>query len=80
MAGCQAPVGALARARAGSVSVEVAVLAPDGVVRASATGSQDEPAAPGEAAARQVLTKLGVASLRGVGWAGPPPRAAVDAE
>lgn len=80
MAGCQAPVGALARARAGSVSVEVAVLAPDGVVRASATGSQDEPAAPGEAAARQVLTKLGVASLRGAAWAGPPPRAAVDAE
>jgi len=79
MAGCQAPVGTLARVRGGSVHVEVAVLAPDGVVRTSATGSRDEPSAPGEDAARQALEALGVVSLRGAAWAGPPPRTAVDA-
>lgn len=75
-AGCQAPVGVLARSSAaGSVTVDGAVVGPSGVVRHARAGStDDDPSVLGAALASALLEQLGLPSLRGVGWAGPPPR------
>ncbi|MEX2472896.1 MAG: hydroxymethylbilane synthase [Gemmatimonadota bacterium] len=75
-AGCQAPVGVLARTSAdGSVTVDGAVVGPSGVVRDARAGStDDDPSVLGVALASALLEQLGLPSLRGVGWAGPPPR------
>lgn len=75
-AGCQAPVGVLARSTAdGTLSVEGAVVGPSGVVRDTRAGSaSDDPDDLGSALASALLERLRLPSLRGVGWAGPPPR------
>jgi hydroxymethylbilane synthase len=72
-AGCQAPVGALARASAGTLVLEAAVVGPEGVVRARATAPAEEAEGLGLSVAEDLLGQLGVDSLRGVPWAGPPP-------
>lgn len=76
-AGCQAPVGALANVEAGGgLRIDAAVVSPAGVVREGRVGSPgDSPAALGTAVAEALLERLGLMSLRGVSWAGPPPRA-----
>jgi hydroxymethylbilane synthase len=75
-AGCQAPVGVLARSSAdGTLSVDGAVVGPSGVVRGSRAAPADgDPDDLGAALAAELLETLGLPSLRGVGWAGPPPR------
>jgi hydroxymethylbilane synthase len=75
-AGCQAPVGGLGRVdEDGVLTLAGAVVGPAGVVwdeqRQVAPG---HPEALGSAVAEKLLQRLGLASLRGVGWAGPPPR------
>jgi hydroxymethylbilane synthase len=72
-AGCQAPVGALARVSAGTLVLEAAVVGPEGVVRARATAPAGEAEGLGLTVAEDLLGQLGVDSLRGVPWAGPPP-------
>ena len=76
-AGCQAPVGALASIdAAGALRLDAAVVSPAGVVREGRTGSgEDGPEALGTAVAEALLKQLGLSSLRGIAWAGPPPRA-----
>lgn len=71
-AGCQAPVGVLARAGAGGLEVSGMVVAPDATVRASVTGTADDPERLGEAVAAELLAQLGLPSLAGADWAGPP--------
>ena len=76
-AGCQAPVGALATVDAsGTVRLAAAVVSPDGVVREQRGASgEGSPETLGKAVAEALLERLGLASLRGVAWAGPPQRA-----
>jgi hydroxymethylbilane synthase len=73
VAGCQAPVGAHARLAAGRISLHAAVAAPGGVVHARASESVGDAERLGEAVAQQLLSRLGLKSLREVAWAGPPP-------
>jgi hydroxymethylbilane synthase len=80
-AGCQAPVGVLAVLDpSGALVIEAAVVSPDGVARLE---RRDDGASPSETlgvtAAEALLDRLGLSSLRGVAWAGPPPRA-LDAD
>jgi hydroxymethylbilane synthase len=75
-AGCQAPLGALARADAGALHLDAALVGPEGVIRADAWGSGDEAEPVGIAVAEGLLAQLGLDSLRGATWAGPPPRGA----
>jgi hydroxymethylbilane synthase len=78
-AGCQAPVGVLGRiSRDGALLVDAAVVTPDGVVRAARAEPPGSHARSlGEALGEALLRQLGVPSLRGLPWSGPPPR---DAE
>ena len=75
-AGCQAPVGVLATLDPGGVLViEAAVVSPDGVARVELRdGGASSSESLGVAAAEALLDRLGLPSLRGVAWAGPPPR------
>jgi hydroxymethylbilane synthase len=80
-AGCQAPVGALARHADGGLVLDAAVVAPDGIVRTQATlerADEDGLAAAerlGIGAAEALLAALDLESLAGVAWAEPgPPR------
>ncbi|MDT8341742.1 MAG: hydroxymethylbilane synthase [Longimicrobiales bacterium] len=72
-AGCQAPVGALARVRSGEVWLRAAVVGPEGPVRVECRGPASRSDALGEQAARELLARLGLATLRDVPWAGAPP-------
>ncbi len=72
-AGCQAPVGVLARADAGELTLSAAVVSPGGVVRARHTVPMAQAEEAGIAAAGDLLDTLGMASLRSAEWAGPPP-------
>lgn len=79
-AGCQAPVGVLARVteapgETGSdrLEVRVAAVAPGGATWASYVGNIDDPEAAGTLVADALLEKLGIASLRDAAWAGAPP-------
>ncbi len=76
-AGCQAPVGALGRVEEdGALNLVGAVVGPGGVFRGELSGEPGaNPAELGSALAASLLERLGLPSLRGVGWAGPPPRA-----
>lgn len=76
-AGCQAPVGALATVDVrGRVGLEAAIVSPEGIVRERrAASGDDSPDTLGEAVAEALLARLGLTSLRGVAWAGLPPRA-----
>lgn len=77
-AGCQAPVGALGRVEEdGGLVLAGALVAPHGVIREGRGQPRGgDPAELGAALAASLLEKLGLPSLRGVGWAGPPPRTA----
>jgi len=75
-AGCQAPVGALARARGAELVLRAAVVGPGGVTRARVAGKPEEAAALGARAAAELVGRLGMTSLRDAAWAGVPPRAA----
>ncbi len=75
-AGCQAPVGVLAEAGADGLRVRAAIATPDGLLRAERRGAPDGAEGLGSALAEGLLDRLGVTSLRALGWAGPPPRAA----
>jgi hydroxymethylbilane synthase len=75
-AGCQAPVGVLARVSGSTLSVRAAAVAPAGVVRAEATAARFGLAEDaGASVADMLLSRLGVESFRELTWAGPPPRA-----
>ena len=74
-AGCQAPVGALARVSGDTLSFDAALVTPAGVVRARASGPIAAAEATGRTAAEKLLSQLGLESLRGVPWAGPSPEA-----
>ncbi|HUF77119.1 MAG TPA: hydroxymethylbilane synthase [Longimicrobiales bacterium] len=72
-AGCQAPVGVLARTGTGKLSLSAAVVAPGGVLRAEVSGPAGEAESLGVAAAEDLLGRLGLDTLRGAPWAGKPP-------
>jgi hydroxymethylbilane synthase len=72
-AGCQAPVGVLARFGSGRLALTAALVAPEGVVRAEASGAAEAAEGLGVAAAEDLLRRLGLDTLRGVPWAGEPP-------
>jgi hydroxymethylbilane synthase len=76
-AGCQAPVGALGSVRAdGRMRLEAAVVGPEGIVREALEQAEGgSPELLGTTVAEALLARLGLSSLRGVAWAGPPPRA-----
>lgn len=74
-AGCQSPVGAWARIEGGRLVLDAAILSPDATVRARESGPASNGEALGIRVAGSILSQLGVASLRDVTWAGPPPRA-----
>lgn len=75
-AGCQAPVGALARVEGPELVLHAAVVTPDGVTRARCAGAAEDATALGSRAAAELVAQLGLTSLRDAAWAGPPPRAA----
>jgi hydroxymethylbilane synthase len=82
-AGCQAPVGVLARAgrEAGGqvgdtlevLEVRAAAVTPEGATWASHRGSVRDADGAGVAVAEELLERLGLASLRDAVWAGAPP-------
>lgn len=72
-AGCQAPVGALAHSRGPAIQLDAAVVTPDGVVRATASGPASDAVSIGASAAASLLQSLGMTSLREAAWAGPEP-------
>ena len=74
-AGCHAPLGALARTSDTTLSLDAALFGPEGLIRADAWGSADDAELLGTAVAERLLAQLGLGSLRGASWAGPPPRA-----
>jgi len=78
-AGCQAPVGVLGEMVAGVASrtlrVRAAVVTPEGLLDAEREGAPGASEDLGRSAAEDLLERLGLRSLRGVDWAGPPPRA-----
>lgn len=71
-AGCQAPVGVLARAGE-RLDVRALAVAPEGATRVRHLGSVADPAGAGHAVAEALLETLGLASLRDAPWAGTPP-------
>lgn len=73
-AGCQAPVGVLALPGDDELRLQAAIVTPDGIVRATRSGPVSEGEALGRGLAEDLLDQLGMSSLRGTGWAGPPPR------
>ncbi len=73
-AGCQAPVGALGRVVDGELHLRIAVAAPEGIVAREVSGPGGDAERLGVEAAKAVLGGLGLPSLRGVTWAGPPPK------
>ncbi len=75
-AGCQAPVGALGRARGDELTLRAAAAAPEGVVWVERSAGADRAEALGGALAEDLLARLGVSTLRDVPWAGAAPRGA----
>ena len=77
-AGCQAPVGVLGEMTGGvdgrTLRVRAALVTPDGLLRTEREGPPGAALDLGRTAAEDLLERLGLASLRGVDWAGPPPR------
>ena len=73
-AGCQAPVGALARVESAVIEIEAAVVTPMGIVRTTASGTTGDSDGVGTRAAEDLLAAIGLESLRAADWAGPPPR------
>jgi hydroxymethylbilane synthase len=73
-AGCQAPVGALGRVLDGELHVRVGVASPQGIAAREVTGPAADAERLGVEVAEAVLAELGLPSLRGVAWAGSPPK------
>ncbi len=73
-AGCQAPVGALARVDGAELVLRAAVVGPAGITRARCAGPVEEAVTLGRRAAADLVAQLGLTSLRDAVWAGPPPR------
>ncbi len=73
-AGCQAPLGVLARASADGVRVRAAIASPEGLLWVSAEGTREAPADAGVALAEALLAKLELESLNEAAWAGAPAR------
>ncbi len=73
-AGCQAPVGALARVEAGKVVLQAAVVTPQRIVRVHRSAAAADPSAAGAAAAEGLLEALGVGSLQDIAWERKPSR------
>ncbi len=73
-AGCQAPVGVLARVSEHGLSVRAAVASPAGIVQAREDGAAEDADGLGVAVADGLLAGLGLASLEGIAWAGAPAR------
>ena len=78
-AGCQAPVGCLARRVDGSIHLRAAVAGPGGIMWTQAAGDARGPEDVGVRAAEALLGQLGLTSLREAAWAGAPPRRPGDA-
>ena len=74
-AGCQAPVGVLARVEGAELVLRAAVVGPEGVTRTRHAGPVEEASTIGGRAAADLVAQLGLTSLRDAAWAGPPPRA-----
>ncbi|MCG6957861.1 MAG: hydroxymethylbilane synthase [Gemmatimonadetes bacterium] len=74
-AGCQAPVGALARWADGELTIRAAAVVPDGATWAEHLGTGEDAEGAGVAVADVLLRELGLTSLRDAPWAGKPPRA-----
>jgi len=74
-AGCQAPVGVLARASEGHLSIRGRVLLDDREGEASAQGSLDDAEGLGRRLAADLLKQLGVDSLRALGLGPADPAA-----
>jgi hydroxymethylbilane synthase len=74
-AGCQAPVGVLARWADGGLMIRAAAVTPDGATWAEHQGNDEDAEGTGVAVADSLLRKLGLTSLRDAPWAGKPPRA-----
>lgn len=72
-AGCQAPVGALARYQEGGLRLEVGAALPAGVARVIVEGQAEDAEEVGASAAQDLLKRLSLESLRDAPWAGPPP-------
>lgn len=72
-AGCQAPVGALARVDGHELSLSAAIVTPEEVVRVEERGAVGCAGAVGAAAAGVLLARLGLSSLRDATWAGVAP-------
>jgi len=78
-AGCQAPVGCLARRIDGSIHLRAAVAGPDGIMWTQVAGDAQRPEDAGVRAAEALLGLLSLTSLRGAAWAGAPARTSEDA-
>jgi len=73
-AGCQAPLGVLARATREGVEIRAAIASPDGVVRVRGEGRRDALSDAGVALAERLLHELELESLSEVAWAGAAAR------
>jgi hydroxymethylbilane synthase len=74
-AGCQAPVGVLARMEGDRLLLRAGVVTPELAARAEAEGPPAQAAEVGIRAAQELLDQMDLPSLRDAAWAGPPPRA-----
>jgi hydroxymethylbilane synthase len=72
-AGCQAPVAALGRAKDENLALRAAVVGPEGVVSVHRSSHAERADELGVRAAEELLSRLGLATLRGVPWAGAAP-------
>lgn len=75
-AGCQAPVGVLARIAEDGLTVRVAVATPTDVVRAEVSGAAGSAERAGVAAAETILERIGTTSLRATPSSDDPPSSA----
>jgi len=73
-AGCQAPLGVLARTSGERVRARAAIASPDGILRVSEEGPRGAAGGVGVALAEKLLEELGLESLNQVAWAGVPAR------
>jgi hydroxymethylbilane synthase len=69
-AGCQAPVGTLARVRGEQLRLRAALATPEGIESVELSSTRDGAEALGVEAAAVLLERLGVATLREASWTG----------
>lgn len=73
-AGCQAPVGILARVHGTLLRLEAAVVTPEEIIHAVTSGGVGAAEEMGRRVASELLDRMGLPSLADVSWAGPPPQ------